>query len=164
MNIGIISDTHDHHENVLKAVETFKRHKVRYIFHAGDIIAPFSAKPFLEIDNVKFIAVFGNNDGEKFFLKSTIEKYGGEIHEDCFKAEIAGRKIFMTHKEKIIDEVAESKKYDLIIYGHTHEQDIRTVGRTLIVNPGETTDWMTDKSSVVILKTQTMKHQVISLR
>lgn len=151
MRIGIISDTHDHHRNVEQAVTLFSERDVRYVLHAGDIVSPFTAQAFAELRNAKFIAVFGNNEGEKLFLKGTIEGFGGEIHEYCYKGEMAGRKIYMAHTPDNIEEVARSRMYDLVIYGHTHRQDIRRVGKTLIVNPGEATDWMTGSARVVIL-------------
>ncbi len=162
MLIGIISDTHDHHQNVSKAVEVFKEHGVEYVLHAGDIISPFTARAFSEL-NAMFIAVFGNNDGEKLYLKSTIAGMGGEIHEYCYKGEIAGKKIYMTHTHHDIDEVAASQMYNLVIYGHTHKQDIRHVGDTLVINPGEATDWITGSGHLVILNTQDMSYIVESI-
>lgn len=163
MKTGIISDTHDAHENVLKAVDIMKQHQVRYVLHAGDIISPFTAKAFADVGGAEFIAVFGNNEGEKLFLKSTIEQFGGQIHEYAYKGTLGGRKIFMTHVPTTLEEVAQSGGYDLVIYGHTHKQDIRRVGKTLVVNPGEVTDWLTNKSSLVILELDDMSYEVIKI-
>ena len=157
MKIGIISDTHDHHANVLKAIEIFKREQVEYILHAGDIVSQYTAKAFGDAKDAKFIAVYGNNDGEKFVLKSVIEGFGGEIHQDPYHGQIAGKKIFMTHKPSVLDEVISSQRYDIIIYGHTHFRDVRTVGRTLIINPGEATDWVCGKGNLCVLDTDSLK-------
>ena len=164
MKIGIISDTHDHHKNVLKAMEIFNERQVVYVLHAGDMVSPFTAKSFTDLDKAKFIAVFGNNEGEKLLLTSVIHGFGGEIHEYCYKGEIDGKKIFMTHTHHSLDEVIQSDMYDLVIYGHTHKQDIRQEGKTLVINPGEATDWITGSSSVVILKTEDMSYEVIPLK
>ena len=164
MKIGIISDSHDHHLNVLKAVEVFNEHKVSYILHAGDIVSPFTATAFSKVEGAKLIAVFGNNDGEKIILKREFDSFGGEIYEDCYKGEIAGRKIFMTHRPSIVDEMAASGKFDLVIYGHTHKQDIRKSGDTLIINPGESTDWLMEKSAVVILRPDDMSFEEVLLK
>jgi putative phosphoesterase len=102
--------------------------------------------------------VFGNNDGERLHLKATVEGFGGEIHEYCYKGDLAGRKIYMTHTNHNVEEVAKSQMYDLVIYGHTHRQDIRRVGKTLIVNPGEATDWITGSARVVIVDLADMSH------
>jgi putative phosphoesterase len=130
--------------------------------HAGDIVALFTAKAFSELRGVKFIAVFGNNDGEKLFLKRTIESFGGEIHEYCYKGELAGRSVYMTHTDHNVEEVAASQRYDLLVYGHTHQQDIDKVGGTLIINPGEATDWLAGSARVVILDLNDMSYAVES--
>jgi hypothetical protein len=157
MKIGIISDSHDHHANVLKAVEIFKEQKVEYILHAGDIVSPFTATAFSAVENAKFIAVFGNNDGEKIMLKSTIDSFGGQIHHDPWHGQIAGKKFYMTHKPKTVDEAVSGGNYDIIVYGHTHIKDIRMAGKTLIINPGESTDWICGKGHIVILDTESLK-------
>ena len=163
MKIGIISDTHDHHANVLKAIEIFNDRKVDYILHAGDMVSPFTAKAFAKVGGAKLIAIFGNCDGEKLFLKSSIEDFGGEIHGGIYSGNIGGRRIFMTHLPDMLEEVVDSGKFDVVIYGHTHKQDIRNIGKTLVVNPGETTDWITGKPAVVVLELDDMSFEVISL-
>jgi hypothetical protein len=163
MKIGIIADTHDHHRNILAVVEIFNEQKVDYVLHAGDIVSPFAAKAFGKLDRAKFIAVFGNNEGEKLFLQSTIAGFGGEIYGHCYKNTIAGKHIYMTHLHDDVDEIANSQMYDLVIYGHTHKQDIRQTGKTLIVNPGETTDWITGSAQIVILELDDMSYEIVVL-
>ena len=85
MKIGIISDSHDAHQNVLKAVEVFSEKKTDYILHAGDVISPFAARAFAEVKGAKFIAIFGNNDGEKLLLKSTINDFGARFTKTLIK-------------------------------------------------------------------------------
>jgi putative phosphoesterase len=157
MQIGIIADSHNHHSNVLRAIEIFNEHKVDYALHAGDIVSPFTAKAFADLRIAKFIATFGNNDGEKLFLKSTIESFNGEIHEYCYKGQIGGKQIHMTHTDHNIEEVTRSQMYDILIYGHTHKQDIHQVGKTLVINPGETTDWLTNSPQIIILDLNNMR-------
>ena len=163
MKIGIISDTHDHHVNVLKAIEVFNEHKVKYVLHAGDMVSPFTANAFSAVKDAKFIAVFGNCDGEKVMLKETIESFGGEIHPQSYEGQIDGKKIFMSHITATLNALAQSGNFDLIIYGHTHNQMTSKVGKTLIINPGETTDWVTGTSTIVILETEDMNAEVIEL-
>ena len=69
----------------------------------------------------------------------------------------------MTHKPSVLDAIIVSQTYDIIIYGHTHFRDIRTVGKTLIINPGEATDWVCGKGNLVILDTQSMKIEEFTL-
>ena len=164
MKIGIISDSHDHHVNILKAVEVFRDKRPDYIFHAGDIISPFAARVFAEVEGARFRAVFGNNDGEKLLLKGVITDFGGQICEGPYRCEVKGKKICMMHRLSDLEEIVSDGRYDVVIYGHTHKKDIRQVADTLVINPGETTDWLTDESSVVLLELDDMSTEVISLR
>lgn len=164
MKAGIISDTHDHHDHVLLAIDILRRHEVDVVFHAGDIISPFTAMAFKEAAAKQFIAVYGNNDGEKLILRSAIERFGGQIFEYCYKGEIDGKKIYMTHTQHNIEEIVASQMYDLVIYGHTHMQDIRQEGKTLIVNPGEGTDWITGQSHLVILELETLEYKILPIQ
>ncbi len=163
MLIGILSDSHDHHAHVIRAIDILNEHRVEAVFHAGDIISPFVVKKFGELNARPFIATYGNNDGEKLILRTAMSDIGGEIHEYCYKTELAGKKIYMTHTQHNIEEIAAGGMYDLVIYGHTHQQDIRTVGKTLIINPGEVTDWITGQSHLVVLDLKTMNPEIIRL-
>jgi putative phosphoesterase len=164
MKIGIISDTHDHRENVMQAVKIFNENKVKYVFHAGDIVSPFTARAFAGLTDARLIAVFGNCDGEKIQLKEAIEEIDGQIYDNVYNGQIEGRKIFIMHKPDALNEVAESGKYDLVIYGHTHKQDIRFVGKTLVVNPGESTDWLTGEGSVIIVELDDLSYKKVLLK
>jgi predicted phosphodiesterase len=82
--------------------------------------------------------VFGNNDGERAGLKKKCLEMGyGEI-DDTIEIELQGKKIFVNHgtDPRIIDQAAESQKYDYIFTGHTHRKRNELQGRTRIVNPG----------------------------
>ena len=163
MKIGIISDSHDHHVNILKAVKIFNEDKVEYILHAGDIISPIAAAAFSNVRDSQFISVFGNCDGDKSALSQVIEEFGGQIHNQPYTGEMEGKKIFMTHIPVTLTTIIDSGKYDIVIYGHTHKQDIRKVGVSLVINPGELTDWVTGKSSLVLLQLDDMSYEVKSV-
>ena len=90
-------------------------------------------------------------------MASVIEDFGGQIHPHTFTGSIGGKTVFMTHIPSGIEEIAASGKYDLVIYGHTHERDVRKIGDCLLINPGETTDWITGKSGIVILDLDKME-------
>ena len=139
--------------------------RILYLAHskANDRVICIKAALVAPYKQAKFIAVFGNNEGEKLYLKETIEEFGGEIHEYCYKGRIGGRDIYMTHIQHSVGEIAASQQYDLLVYGHTHKQDIRTVGKTLIVNPGECTDWLTGLGMVVILDLKDMSYRVVTV-
>jgi len=163
MKIGIISDTHDSHGYAQKAVNVFNREKVEYIFHAGDITSISTAMIFSQVDGAKFIGVFGNCDKDKLNLAESIQQFNGLIYEGIYKGQIDGRQIHMTHIPYTLDEVTDSGSYDLVIYGHTHKQDIRKVGNSLVINPGSARRWFSEKPKVVVLELGDMKHKSVAL-
>jgi len=67
------------------------------------------------------------------------------------------------HEDDLVDSLAKSGDYDVIIYGHTHRTDIRKIGNTLIVNPGELCGWLTGKYTVAIIDTENLNAKIISI-
>lgn len=145
MKIGILADSHDNLSALVKAVSVFNDAGVSLVLHAGDLIAPFTAQP---IKNLKmdFVAVFGNNDGEILGLSKAFE---GKIFRAPHLVQHHDQKILLMHQGDALDALAISGKYNAIVYGHTHEVDIRK-GPTLVINPGECGGWLTGRRTVAI--------------
>jgi putative phosphoesterase len=160
MKLGLISDTHENMTAIAKAVELFNREGVERVLHAGDIISPITAKEFVKL-KMPLVAVFGNNDGEKLFLKERFQGIG-EIHERKWEGEMGGKKFLLIHAPDMLDALEQSGAYDIIVYGHTHETVVRT-GKTLVVNPGECCGWITGRCTVAILDTDHMTADIHEL-
>lgn len=161
MKIGIIADTHDNLPQIRKAVEIFNREKVELVLHAGDFVSPFT---FLEFKNLicPLKGVFGNNDGDKLYLQEKFKGIG-ELYPDTYQTTLNYKKIIILHQEKLIDALAESQKYEVIIYGHTHRIDLRKIGKTIIINPGECGGWLSGKSTVALLDLTNLEAKIIDL-
>ena len=153
----VISDTHDNMENVKKFVEIAKEKKVKVVFHCGDIVAPFVIPLF---KGFKLYAVFGNNDGEWLYLK---EKAGEAIAKGPREVEVDGRKVALMHEPFLLEAIAKSGMYDFVFYGHTHDLDIRKVGSTLIINPGEACGCLKGEATAVMVNPVTKEYEVIKL-
>ena len=151
MRIGIISDTHDQHANVRKAIEVFADQGVAHVLHAGDITSPSTVSLFAQLPGVPLIAVMGNCDTERMALFTAVKTTGGQFHGRVYEGDLDGRAIYMTHVPQGIDRVVNSGQYDLVVYGHTHRQDIRQAGKTRLVNPGAARSWMGDPPDVVVV-------------
>ncbi|MEW6040675.1 MAG: metallophosphoesterase [Elusimicrobiota bacterium] len=162
MKIGIMADSHENMDMIEKAVEVFNKAGVETVLHAGDIISPITFKEFKKL-NCHLICVYGNNDGEKEFLKEKF-KGKGEFHRVSYEGEFSGLKVLMMHEPRQIEALAASQRYDVIIYGHTHREDLRTQGKTLIVNPGECGGWLEGKNTVIILELPSKKVEVVDLK
>ena len=161
MKIGIISDTHDNLPQIKKAVTFFNREKVYLVLHAGDFVSPFTALEFKNL-SCPLYGVFGNNDGDKLYLREKFKGIG-EINPAPYETKIDHKNIIMLHKEKLIYALAESQKYEVIIYGHTHRTDLHKIGKTLIINPGECGGWLTGKSTIALLDLANLEAEIIKL-
>jgi len=159
MKIGIISDTHDNKRIVLKAVKIFKEGGIETLFHLGDFIAPFTLKLF---EGFNLYGVFGNNDGEKILLKKVAENYGFILEEAPLEIDISTKKFILFHgwgsvekTKNFVESVSRSGDYDYVLYGHTHQRDLRTFGNTLLINPGEACGYLTGEATIAILDLDT---------
>lgn len=133
MKIGVIGDTHDNVPNVKKAIQLFKRKRVNFVIHTGDIVSPKTAALFKGLNP---IFVQGNCDGDTEKLKEKISEIGGKMFLGGFgEIEIGGKKFAITHKPTVIETIL-GAKYDFIIYGHTHEKKIEKIGKVILINPG----------------------------
>lgn len=161
MKLGIISDTHENMPKIRKAVELFNREEVEAVLHGGDIISPITAKEFSEL-KAPFIGVFGNNDGDKLFLTERFKEIG-KIHYKRYEGEFGGRTLLLIHEPDMLDALALSGVYDIIVYGHTHRSEVSRRGDTLVINPGEGCGWITGRATAVLLDTETMKAEMVEL-
>ncbi len=161
MRIGILSDTHDRLRLIEQAVERFNAEGVKLVLHAGDFVSPFTAIPFGKL-KAEFVGVFGNNDGDRLYLTKRFETIG-PIHLGYHTFDVDGVRGVLMHEPKSIDALVASGHYDLVVYGHTHEIDIRE-GPCVVVNPGEACGYLTGRATVVVLDTATMTPELIDLR
>ena len=132
-----------------------------YIIHSGDFIAPFTAQDYAGI-TCPFVGVFGNNDGERIGLTGAYAKLG-KLYPVSTEVEWADRRIYVRHEPDAIEAIAASGAYDLIIYGHTHQLDVRKEGKTWIVNPGECCGWTTDRATIVVFDLEKMEPTVVDI-
>jgi len=159
VRVGILSDTHDNLHAIREAVELFRKEDVRLILHAGDFVAPFTL-PFYLDSGCEFRGIFGNNDGDQILL---LKRSEGRIHTAPHLFNWGGKQFILNHYPDAVEAMARGKGADVVIYGHTHEPDIRTVDDCLIINPGECGGWTTGRSTVAILDLESMKAKSASL-
>lgn len=156
-----MADSHDNKLGVLAAARVFRDRQIGLLLHAGDYIAPFTAGWLTDV-GAPMIGVFGNNDGEKFGLRARFADLG-DIHRAPHPFEYEGKRFVMLHEPDEVDALADSGYYDVLVYGHTHEVDLREGGKTLVINPGETGGWTTGRSTVAVLDLSTMAVEIVDL-
>lgn len=153
----IISDTHDNIDKLKKIEKIVKENDVDTIFHCGDYVAPFSL-PYLMINGVEFIGIYGNNDGEILGLS---KKSKEKITPGPKSLEHQGYKIYMMHEPYSLKAAEKSNLYDFIFFGHTHEIVTRKSNKSLVINPGESCGCLTGKSTLCILNPKNKEYKII---
>ena len=163
--IGIISDSHDNMNAIRKAVEFFNKNDVKAVLHAGDIISPFTAKAFKEL-NSKLYFVFGNNDGDKLMLTKRFEEIGATSCGEFGDLTIDSLHIALLHgtNEAMVKAVAKSGDFDIVIRGHTHDPGVKNVKGTLVINPGECAGVLTGRSTVALLEISNLNVEITELQ
>ena len=159
MTVGIISDTHDDMEAIKKAVDIFNNRGVSHVIHAGDFISPFTFEVFGDL-KCPLIGIFGNNDGDKYLLN---EKSQGSIYPQPHIFTLYGKNVIVIHEHLLADALAESNRFDIVIYGHSHEPDVRKVKDTLVINPGKAARLHKGTSTLVLLDVEAMEAEIIGL-
>jgi putative phosphoesterase len=162
MRVGLIADSHDRVPAIAELLRRFQAASVELILHAGDYCSPFSLRAF-EDAHISLAGVFGRNDGDREGLLSRAQSaFGAELFESPHSFEIGGKRILLVHD---IGEVQQRSidSHELVIHGSTHQQEMKTRGDTLIVNPGEGCGWLYGTCSAAVLDLDSMGVEFLSL-
>ena len=150
MRVGLIADTLDRLPAIAELVRQMQEAGVGMVLHAGDYCSPFSLKAF-EDAHITLAGVFGRNDGDHEGLVSRAQSaFGAELFESPHSVEIGERRILVVHDIGDVQKRSVSS-HDIVIHGSTHQQEMKTRGDTLIVNPGEGCGWLYGTPSAAIL-------------
>jgi len=162
--MGIISDTHDRLPFIDRAVRKMNEEEVDLVLHAGDYSAPFAASRFKSL-KAKMIGVFGNNDAEKELLRRNFKDIGAEIRGRFAEIKVDGLKIALLHGEEmeLLNSLLNTGAYNIIIYGHTHQSEIRRENGVLVLNPGEACGYLSGKATIGLLDTSTLDAVIVSI-
>ena len=161
MIIGIFADSHDHLDNIRRAVEVFNGNGCELVVFAGDLVSSFAVPPLRQL-KCKVIGCFGDNEGNKPGVTAGM-RIIGTIGEPPFGFKTPdGRKILLTHMDRSLRGL--DGDFDAAIYAHTHKPSIThdKSGR-LFINPGETSGWSYGQPSVALLDTATMEAKIVLL-
>ena len=132
----------------LELLEVVKR--ADWLIHVGDYTRLDVLKGFLKIKGSKFIGVCGNAD--PLDITRRLKKI--EI------VTIQGKKIGITHPyrggpdqftKKIVLSLFKNEKWDILIYGHTHEVSVEKIRKKILINPGK--GYLDHSSASVVLLT-----------
>lgn len=161
MRVGIFSDTHDHLDNIRRAVALFNARECECVLFAGDLVSTFAVPPLRQL-NCRLWGCFGDNEGNKIGLHGGMRLIG-ELREAPAEYQLAdGTRVVIVHMERQL--TGYTGEFDIAVIGHTHKPAVRTdeSGR-LFINPGETSGWTYGQPTVALLETTTRAVEIVPL-
>lgn len=162
MLVGLIADTHDRLPAIAELVRQMQAAGVGMVLHAGDYCSPFALRAFEEA-HMSLAGVFGRNDGDPQGLVTRAQSsFGAELFESPHSVEIGGRRILLVHDIGDVNKRSVSS-HEIVIHGATHQQEMKTRGDTLIVNPGEACGWLYGTPSAALLELDSREVQFLTL-
>ncbi len=136
MRIAVLSDIHDNIWNLQRLLSELK--DVGLLIFCGDLCAPFTLDMMAEGFAGPVHVTFGNNDGDVFLLTRIAGKHPNVTLASPFgEVEVDGQRLAFVHYPQFGEGLAALGRYDAVFYGHSHQAEARTVGRTVLANPGE---------------------------
>jgi putative phosphoesterase len=159
VKIGILSDSHDDMEAIAKAVALFNAQGAVQVLHAGDIVSPFTTEAFREL-RAPLGGVFGNNDGDRLLLS---ERFKGALHVQPHVVTLDGLRGVVLHEPALVQALARSGEFGLVIYGHTHVPEVHVERGCLVVNPGKAARLHKGRATVALLETETREARILDL-
>ena len=165
MRIGVISDTHNHLENVSRIVELFNAADVDRVVHTGDITQAKTLEVLSGLE-APLHGVYGNNDLERDSLEAAATRFDFRICDPPLELSWAEREIWVCHDprefETRLDE-AQSAGADpaLILHGHDHRYRLEQRGDSLIFNPGECAGYLRGRNAVGVVDLNRLECEII---
>ncbi len=162
MRIGLISDTHDRVPAVDALLREMMQRDVTFVLHAGDYCSPFALKPFQD-HGIAMAGVFGRNDGDPEGIRAfAAQGMGQELFASPHSIKFGDHKVLIVHD---IGDVVERSvlAHGVVIHGHTHLQEMKTRGETLIVNPGEACGWLNGSPTAAVIDLDSRHVEFIKL-
>jgi putative phosphoesterase len=120
MIVGVISDTH----GLLRPEAVCRLAGVHHIIHAGDIGSPHVIAELEKIAPVT--AIKGNIDTEDWAIP----------YPDSVTVTLADRAIHVLHNQKDLTQDPAESGFHVVISGHSHQPEIKSLDGVLYLNPG----------------------------
>jgi putative phosphoesterase len=138
MKLAVMSDTHDHLENVEEALAGIRATDAASLLHCGDLVSPFVIDRLARFNGPVHI-VFGNNEGDRYTINNVASKKfpNVKLHGELGFVETEAGEVAWTHRPEFARGLACTQRYLAVFYGHTHRMRVEQVGNTWLINPGE---------------------------
>jgi putative phosphoesterase len=150
---------------IQRALEIFEGEGVETVVHAGDWIAPFSARKFA-IYSGRLFGSYGNNDGEIIGLSRAFREMEAVVKGELTEFELDGERVAVIHGiyPPVVDALVSSGRFSTVVTGHSHLPLVEREGDVLLVNPGEACGYLHGRCTLGILDTQEHDAEIYDLR
>lgn len=174
MKIGVISDIHDHLDNLKKAIDIFNKRNVNWVIFCGDLSSPFVIDYFGRL-KAPVKAVFGNNEGDKANILKRVKdsrlNFEYALKQGLMWDLKLGQKriaVFHGHQQEITDALINGGLFNIVLSGHTHRFHLKKVKDTLWVNPGTVAGWAgldfaTVKPTIAVVSLEVEQGEIVYL-
>jgi putative phosphoesterase len=161
MKLAVISDIHDNLLRLEEALSYCRHQKIEACICCGDIGQLDGLEKIANTFRNVYLAL-GNAD-YNLLNKTGLFPENIKWSEDVLNIEVDGLVIAIVHHDYKAKELAKLDKFDVIFYGHTHTPWEKKIGRTLLINPGETAGQF-GPASFAIFDTDIMKAELKLLK
>ena len=162
MKVGLMADSHDRIPAIAELLRQMQEAGATMVLHAGDYVSPLALKPFEDL-HMTLAGVFGKNDGDHQSLQQRANAgLGLELFESPHSFDVSGHQILLVHDLADVQKRS-IKSHSVVVHGFAHQQNMKSMGDTLLVNPGEACGWMHGVPGAALLDLDTKQVQFLSL-
>jgi uncharacterized protein len=144
MKLAILSDIHDNVWNLRAALGSIRDAHAETLICCGDLCSPFVVGLLASGFAGPIHAVAGNNEGDWRQIminaakanQSRSEAAQITFHGQFFAGEFGGKRVAVNHYPEIALAIAAAGAHDVVCFGHNHQYERRSFGKTLALNPG----------------------------
>lgn len=162
MLVGLMADSHDRIPAIAELLRQMQEAGAAMVLHAGDYVSPLALKPFEDL-NMTLAGVFGKNDGDHQSLQQRAgAALGLELFESPHSFDVSGHQILLVHDLADVQKRSITS-HSVVVHGFAHQQSMKSIGDTLVVNPGEACGWMFGVPGAALLDLDTKKVEFLNL-
>lgn len=162
MMLAIISDSHDNIPRIDQVLDVVKEQQINTIIHCGDVTTLETIKHLSKNFDGKIYLSLGNVDKMHGLEKKHIKLKNVTVFENFGELETNNINIAFVHFPEIAKELANTKKYDFVFYGHTHKPWEEIIINTRVVNPGTLCgDFNKSTFAVLDLETKNLELKIL---
>lgn len=151
MKTAIISDIHNNTANLKKVLDYCADKKIKEMICCGDLASGETLDFLCDNFSGEIYYVFGNMDVDHENIRTREQKNNSfkeykntKVFKDFGETEIENKKVAFVHYPDRAKDLADSGKYDLVFYGHTHKpwhsevltKDTLGQKKCILLNPG----------------------------